>query len=74
MLAPPVWRFVQYLSVTLRGIAGSQDENVALICDPAALVARRRIQIHDAEIGGIPRINLALRDANDPEIFATRAE
>jgi hypothetical protein len=62
------------VAVAFGGVLRPQDEDVGRIFDLAAGVARRLVDIGDALVGGIVRIDLTARGADHALIGADLAE
>ena len=72
--AAAVVHFVEDAAVASLGIGRAQDADVAAVLDAAARVARRLVDVDDAAVGGMRRVEFADRDAVEPLVGARRAE
>lgn len=73
-LAAAVVHFVEDAAVAPCGVVRAQHEEVRRVLDHAARIAWRFIDQRDALVGGVRRIDLALRGADDALIGAGRTE
>ena len=74
LLVAAVEHLVEQEAIGLGGIGRPQDENVDLVLDHAAGIARRLVEIDDYLVLRRGRIKLALGDPRDPQIGADLAE
>ncbi len=63
-LAPAVVDFIEQLAARFRGIGRSQHEEVGVVLDHAAGIARRLVEADNAAVARIPRIEFALHGAD----------
>lgn len=73
-LAPAVVDLVDDLAIALRGIGGTEEIEVGLVFHEAADVAGRPVEIDDARVGRVARIDLAARHPHHALVGARRAE
>ena len=73
-LAPAIVHLVEELVIAARRVGRAQNEDIGVVLDHAAGIARRLVEIDDDAVARIGGIELALGRADDALVGAGRAE